>query len=697
MCSGQKARALGAVNRAAALALALACALSACGGKSSAPAGARTLTLLAGALGGPRNEDGIGAAARFQALSAVVSEDPNTVYVADNGVIRRLDVPSRAVTTLWHEDLDQGPPSGAPAGRFAGAQGLASDGAGYLYFADATNQNIHQVELANGTVTTIAGAAGLAGTSDGVGAAARFHTPVDIACDRAGSLFVSDDDNDTVRQIDLTTGAVTTLAGSPAATQALDGIGAAALIPHPTALTLDGRGNLYVEDDSGIRKVVIATAEVSTVSKWSQWTHDIAFVFSLPTTLASDTANGALYYADLGGGRVAQVALATGVPTLLAGRTDVPFLSYGFRFADGVGDAAQFSGPSAISADNQGQLYVADGTCTVRRIDETSAAVSTLAGLPPAYGPTDGTATDARFTGPQGLASDAQGNLFVADQADDTIRRIAAETGEVTTIAGSAYLNGTDDGVGSAARFYAPSALALDRAGDLYVADYSNGEIRKINLATAAISTVVARPQSSDPNGLQLEAPSYLALDGAGNLYVVDDNSALYKVVLATGALSVFAGGPQMYGSADGALADARFYIPHGIASDGASTLYIADTINDTIRKIDLDTEQVTTIAGSPQESGTEDGVGAAARFERPTDLAYDGHGALYVTDKPSSTIRRLVLATGRVTTVVGTALQTQVRLGALPGGLNMPTGLAVLPSGDLAISCEQALLLARF
>ena len=143
--------------------------------------------------------------------------------------------------------------------------------------------------------------------------------------------------------------------------------------------------------------------------------------------------------------------------------------------------------------------------------------------------------------------------------------------------------------------------------------------------------------------------------------------------------------------------ANAQFDYPHGLASDGASALYVADSNNNTIRRIDLDTEQVTTLAGSPSEYGTEDGVGNAARFDHPTDLVYDGHGALYAVDAFNSTIRRIVLATGEVTTMVGTAGRAGVKLGPLVGGLIEPKGLTVLPSGDLAISSEQAILLARF
>jgi sugar lactone lactonase YvrE len=178
----------------------------------------------------------------------------------------------------------------------------------------------------------------------------------------------------------------------------------------------------------------------------------------------------------------------------------------------------------------------------------------------------------------------------------------------------------------------------------------------------------------------RFSGPTAIIGDGAGNLYVADTaNSIIRKVVVATGAVTTFAGAGSP-GSADGSGAAARFSYPYGIASDGAGNLYVADTGNSTVRKIALSTGAVTTVVGKAGQTGSTDGIGGAARFNYPYGIASDGAGTLYVADTGNGTIRKVAIGSATVSTVLWSP-------GAGAASLDTAYGIAVLSTGDLAIT----------
>jgi hypothetical protein len=215
--------------------------------------------------------------------------------------------------------------------------------------------------------------------------------------------------------------------------------------------------------------------------------------------------------------------------------------------------------------------------------------VSTLAGQAGVSGGADGTGTGAQFFGPQGLRIDASGNVFVADTNNHTIRKVVPSTGVVTTVAGLAGNSGSADGTGSAARFNFPSGVAVDAQGNLYIADTDNHTIRAI-ASSGAVSTLAGLAGNSGGadgtgSGARFNSPSDLAVDSSGNIYVADtDNFTIRKIVSSTGAVSTLAGLAGTSASTDGLGSAARFYHPAGIAVDSTSSIYIADTDNDTLR-----------------------------------------------------------------------------------------------------------------
>lgn len=282
-------------------------------------------------------------------------------------------------------------------------------------------------------------------------------------------------------------------------------------------------------------------------------------------------------------------------------------------------------------------------------------AVMTQAGTSNVSGSTDG--TPGSFRNPYGIAIDAERNLYVSDTLNNTIRKISPAR-VVSTLAGSAGLLGSTDGAGTAARFNFPVGLAADAAGNLYVADAKNSTIRKIT-AAGVVSTYAGAPsQFGSTDGALATARFFLpygvAVDGSGNLYVADGGNNLIRKISAGGTVSTLAGAALQSGYADGTGSAARFSTPWGIAVDRNGLVYVADSDNHVIRKI-TSAGAVTTLAGNPGSAGAIDGVGVAARFNQPRGLSVDAAGNVYVADYGSSTIR-LVTAGGAVSTLAGKA-----------------------------------------
>lgn len=281
--------------------------------------------------------------------------------------------------------------------------------------------------------------------------------------------------------------------------------------------------------------------------------------------------------------------------------------------------------------------------------------VSTFVGLSGTSGTSDGTGSSARFNQPRRITSDGV-NLYVADTNNHTIRKVAIATGVVTTVAGLAGVSGTANGTGSSARFDYPAGIATDGT-NLYVADSGNHVIREIALSTGTVSTLagtmgVSGYANGTGTSAQFNSPTGIATDGT-NLYVTDwNNQVVRKIVIATAVVTTLAGNPQNPGSSDGTGSAAEFFYPQGIATDGTN-VYVADTQNDLIRKIVIASGQVTTLAGTAGAAENSDGIGTAARFNRPVSLAVDG-SELFVADNGSETIRRIDLSTSSVSTVAG-------------------------------------------
>lgn len=636
--------------------------LASAGGLKAQPL---TITHLAGTAGDSGWIDGTGSAARFSEPGSVAVDGSGNVYVADtlNHTIRKIVVSTGEVFTLaglaGSSGSADGPGSGA---RFLSPSGVAADGSGDVYVADTGNHAIRKIVAATGAVTTLAGLAGSSGSTDGTGSAARFFSPRGIAVDGSGNVYVADTANYTIRMI-TPAGIVTTLAGMAGRWGDTDGTGSAAQFKGPAGVTVDGSGNVFVADTSGstIRKILVATGSVTTLAGyWLSGSTDgvgVSARFKNPAGIAADTS-GNVFVADTENNTIRKIVVATGSVTTLAGLAGDWWGS-----ADGTGSAARFYYPNGVAVDGFGNLFVADTRDnSIRKIVLATRAVTTLAGLARASGSSDGPGTAARFFWPEDVAADGSGNVYVTDIMNSTIRKIVVATGSVTTVAGLAGNVGSADGIGNASRFRGPWAIAADKSGNLYVTDAANHTIRKITAATGSVTTLAGLAGSvgsADGTGsaARFNFPEGVAVDSSGNVYVADsNNNTIRKIAAATKTVSTLAGLAGSSGSADGAGSAARFNGPMGIAADGLGNLYVADKDNSTIRRIVVSTGEVTTLAGLAGQNGSADGIGNAARFDGPWSVASDGSGSLFVADTVSGTIRKIVAATGSVTTVAGLA-----------------------------------------
>ncbi|MCF6214528.1 MAG: hypothetical protein L3J45_10955, partial [Flavobacteriaceae bacterium] len=545
----------------------------------------------------------------------------------------------------------------------------ATVGTAYTY-ALTTNTNAANVVSATTLpswltleqVSTLAGS-GTAGFADGTGSAAQFSSPNGIAIDASGTMYVADYGNHRIRKI-TPAGVVTTLAGSGVAGFA-DGTGTAAQFNTPYGVAIDASGNVYVADtgNNRIRKIIVSTGAVTTLagSGVAGFLNGIGIgaKFSGPDGVAVD-ALGTVYVADTGNQRIRKIIVSTGAVTTLAG-------SGVAGFANGTGIGAQFTNPRGIAVDASGTVYVADtDNQRIRKITVSTGAVTTLAGSSTS-GFADGTGTAAQFYYPIGIVVDASGNVYIGDHQNQRIRKITA-AGAVTTLAGSGTV-GFANGTGSSAKFNTPHGLAIDASGTLYVADAGNNRIRKINMhdfnitgtpTTLNVGTNSVSLSLTDGNNTPVTqsftitvastASSYTstavtsATVGTAYTYALTTNANAANVVTATTLPSWLSleqvstlAGSDTAGFADGTGSAAQFNTPNGIAIDASGNMYVADYGNHRIRKITA-SGVVTTLAGSGV-AGFADGTGTAAQFNTPYGVAIDASGTLYVADTGNNRI----------------------------------------------------------
>jgi len=664
-----------------------------------------TFNTLAGVYG---SENGPGSAVRLYNPLGAATDASGNVYLSDLSYRILKITPDGLVFTLAGNPGVQGSADGTgPDATFTYPRCLAVDGGGNVYVAD--DEIIRKITPI-GVVTSIAGAQGIQGSTDGTGAAARFNIPSAIAVDQSGNVYVADSSNDTIRKV-TQGGVVATLAGTAGVRGSADGTGASAQFFYPAGITVDQNGVLYVADvmNATIRKItpaglVTTLAGSAGIGGTVDGTGAAAQLSPLgPLTIDS---SGNLYFADFGvnGANVIRKVTPSGKVTTLFGGT--------LHSSVGSGAAGTFVETGNLAVDQENDLYVVDSGNNLLWKISPAGSVSGFVGDRDGFGNTDGTGAVARFSSPSGAALDQYGNLFVADSRNNVIRKITPG-GVTTTFAGmDSNQGGSSDGPGASAQFNFPTGVAVDKSGNVYVADTGNSTIRKITssgiVSTFAGSAGAIGSADGASAAALFNSPEGVAVDQNGYVYIADSENFTIRKITPEGAVTTLAGTAGQLGSADGTGSAAQFVLPDSLAVDAEGNIYVADWAtsagrnvyaNDTIRRITPE-GIVTTLAGAPSATtsivgipsspnpgqSSSDGVGSAARFGGPRGIAVDIESNVYVADAGSDTIRK-VTKEGVVTTLAGSAGLAGCQDGIGPMvRFNSPVGIAVDGSGNVYV-----------
>jgi sugar lactone lactonase YvrE len=563
--------------------------------------------------------------------------------------------------------------------------GVATDALGNVYIADMANHRIRKITAA-GVVSTFAGS-GNATYQDGTGTAASFNTPSSVATDANRNVYVADKNNHLIRKI-TPDGTVTIFAGGVNMPGNSEGPGAVARFNYPAGVAVDTSGNILVAD-SGNHKIRRITPDgvVSTYAgSGTRGTGNGPTVFSQfngPVGVTVDVS-GNVFVADAGNNKIRKIA--GGVVSTLAGGGAGD--EYGFVNETGV--SARFNNPTGVVADGAGNVYVADKlNHAIRRI--TPAGVVTTVSGNGTAGLVNDAAALARFSSPAGIAIDAAGKLFVADQNNQRIRGVGVRIITVSTFAGAAGAYGRIDGAASAARFFYPAGLTSDASG-ITIAEHGNCDVRFISFSTLQVSTTVGFQgipgyQNGFFQGALFNGPTgAVYVPSRSSLFVADrlNNSIRQRTGFYVYG---YAGSNLTAGFRDAQYSNALFNAPSSIVADAAGYLYVADQNNHRIRKIDLN-GNVTTLAGSGV-IGAADGVGSSAQFNYPYGLTIDAAGNLYVADVDNHKIRK-VTPSGVVSTVAGSGISGFVNGPGAQARFNYPYGVAVDAAGNLYVADSQ-------
>ena len=550
--------------------------------------------------------------------TSVVIDDAGNLYIADRSDARIRKVTAAGVISTY---AGTGVPGlSGDRGPAAQAQidlpgGLSLDGAGNLYFADRNNNRVRRIS-ADGTINTVAGNGGRGSDGDGGLATAARMRPSYVAADRLGNLYIFEGPSFRLRKVDAK-GVITTIAGSGSPGYSGDnGPAAGATFGVAGGLAVDAKGNVYISD--------LSAAVVRRI----------------------DTS---------------------GMIIPFAGSGQSGFIN------DGVAATQELMLPTGIAFDAAGNTYISDVNLSrIIKIDTANKASTVAGNRTTGFSGDNGPALQAEFNLPDGLAVDSTGAIFVADRLNNRVRKVSS--GVIVTVAGTAIRDG---GPAANAFLNSPEGIALAAPGQLAVADSSNGAVRKFTVG-GAINSV----------GQLAGSPSGVAYDGFGNLFVSDDEPYVLKIT--PGGVTSFAAGSGVAGfSGDGGIASgAKLNGPDGLALDAAGNLYIADFDNERVRKVNASTQIITTIAGTGAVKAAGDGGPAMAAALDPVDLAFDAKGNLFIADFLNDRVRKIAVD-GTITTVAGNGKTGYDGDGgpATLASLDGPSGIAFDTAGNLYIA----------
>lgn len=595
-------------------------------------------TFAGSGLTGDSGDGGPATSARFGRIEGLAVDNAGNIYIADadKNRIRRVG-PSGTIVTIagtgkfgW--DGDGGP---AASATLTAMSGLAADRHGNLYIADTWADRIRRIDAA-GTISTIAGTGEEGRGGDGGPAiAAQLNRPRGIAVDHGGNVYIADTQNHQVRRIDAS-GTITRLAGTGDDGDGGDGGPAIeALLSEPLAVAIDRAGNVFIADTgNNLVRMVDPGGTITTVAgvRGRRTGADGEVSITRPRALAVGRS-GNLYIADEWGGKILQLDNAGRVTVLVGlGRREIGFLR-------------------DVAMDASGNAYVIlDGRHPVVKVDPSGLVTPFAGGGGPGFSGDGGPAVNARLLFPSAVATDDDGNVYIADTANHRIRMVDAG-GTISTIAGTGTRGFSGDGrPATSAEFNSPADVAAGSDGAIYVADRRNHRIRKIDSA-GVVTTIAGNGQRGTIEAgvpaiqAPLQSPRGVGVDSAGRVYIPDPRSRRVYFVDSAGILGVAAGNGTLDSGSDGGPAtDAAVGRPEDVSISDTDTLYIADSFSHVIRKVTSD-GIITTIAGTG--SGGYNGDGSPAtdfHLRFPTRVAAHSDRRVLVSDTLNRRVRLLTV-----------------------------------------------------
>jgi sugar lactone lactonase YvrE len=780
-------------------------------------AGTQSITTVAG--NGTPGYSGDGGPATSASLSqpgGIAVDAAGNLYIGDSGNsrVRRVDAVTGVITTYagsghfsYYGDAGLAINAGVsyPAG-------LTIDSAGNLYIADQYSNAVRRVDAVTGIISTVAGIGTSGFSGDGaIAVSAQLSSPVAVAIDNAGNVFVADQGNERIRRVDAVTGIISTVAGNGGSSVAAGGPATASGL-NPASLAIDRSGNLFTEGGSRILRIDGSTGTIASIAGGltTGFAGDggpaVSALLASPLGLATDSA-GDVYIVDAGNNRIRLIDYASPNATLAATSASVPAnagtgsvsftltpaaapwtatssapwltvspaagsgsgaLSYSYaangNFAarsatisiynqtytvtqagasatvsPAINTVSSVAGSGTLTLTISGAAaWTASSTAPWLTVSPASGTTSstltysftantaapsrtatlTIAGRPvtvtqlgntgnytswgsTAYGQIRtiagngsaglsgdlGPATSAAMNYPFAVALDGNGNVYIADYSNNRIRRVDSSTGTITTAAGTGTGIGGysgDSGLATAALLNGPQGIAADALGNLFIADSNNHRVRRVDAVTGVITTFAGTGTSGysgdggPATSAQIGSPLGLVLDSNGDLFISDlQNSVVRRVDAVSGVITTYAGtGVRAFGG-DGSLAtSAQIAAPGALAVDGSDNLFIADAGNIRVRRVDAVSKTISTVAGNGTYTA-QDGVAATSSgFDALGGLAADPQGNLYIADYYSYSVRRVDVSSGLVTTVAGSG-------GSGFAGDGGPAALAKLQSAN--------------
>jgi sugar lactone lactonase YvrE len=614
-------------------------------------------TLAGGGTPDPVNDGDPAAQAIYSYPSDMAIDSAGNIYIADssNYRIRKITASTGIVSTIAGNGQfgfsgDNGP---ATSASFGNVFGIAVDTSGNVYIADGDNNRVRKVAAATGVITTVAGNGTYGYTGDTFAAtSATLASPQDIVVASNGDIFISDSENNVIRKVTVSDGKINTIAGNGTPGYSGDTFAAlGAQLDYPNGLALDSSGNLYIADfnNSVIRK--ITGLNIDTVAG------DGTYGYGGDTNLAVNAqlnqpyfvtvaANGDLYIADTFNNVIRKVNKSDGKINTIGGSN-----VYGFSGDNGPALSAKLGGPNAIVLDSTGGVIFSDSDNNrLRRI--ASGTITTFSGGGFPGDNKIGTAASLNF--PTACAADSAGNVYITDFNDNRVRKVDAASGKITTIAGNAITGFSGDGFPAIdAGINGPVGITVDSAGNVFFSDYYNNRIRKIDATTGKISTFagggVQTGENVSATTAALVGPTALAVDSSGILYLNDSGNDRIRKINTTNQIVTVAGTGVAGFGGDNAAATAALLdlVPlSGIAVDSSGNLFIADTNNNRIRRVAVSGGKISTVAGNGLNGFAGDGAAAiTATVDAPTSVAVDATGYLFITDSNNVRVRKVGVA----------------------------------------------------